>query len=253
MSMTYKPFSSYIKICPEFSGLYGGNFEDNRGLVFNGISLPKTTNAFNQMKLSQRYYQDTFDRQIQSMEFNNKQQLIQQGISAGVNALGAGATAGMLTGKVGVGVGAGIISGLAGVADIGITRALQNEALDYTKDNFGYQLGNVKAQPNTLSRTADYNADTIFVPVVETYNCYYQEAQAFINKCVYNGMTAMFIDLPINVINNSYTFTLRAGVTYITPDLGYFKGVPIRLDDVSDDYHMAKTIAEELNKGVYMK
>lgn len=253
VSMTYKPFSSYIKICPEFSGLYGENYQDNRGLVFNGISLPKTTNAFNQMKLSQRYYQDTFDRQIQSMEFNNRQQLIQQGISAGVNALGAGATAGMLTGKVGVGIGAGIISGLAGVADIGITKALQNEALDYTKDNFGYQLGNVKAQPNTLSRTADYNADTIFVPVVETYNCYYQEAQAFINKCRYNGMTAMFIDLPVNVINNSYNFTYWAGVNYVLPDLGYFKGVPIRLDDVSDDYHMAKTIAEELNKGVYMK
>ena len=63
----------------------------------------------------------------------------------------------------------------------------------------------------------------------------------------------MFIDLPINVINNSYNFTLRAGVSRIYPDAGYFKGVPIRLEAISDDYHMAKTIAEELNKGVYMK
>ena len=63
-------------------------------------------------------------------------------------------------------------------------------------------------------------------------------------------MTAMFIGIPEKYTSNTYTFK---GPQKDYEDLGYFKGVPIRLEDIADDYHMAKTVAEELNKGVYMK
>ena len=248
---TYKPFNSYIRVAPIFKNLYGGNFKDSRGLVCSGLSLAKSNDAFNQYRLQNKYYSEVFDRQIQNMEVQNKYQRIQKAIGAGVGAFGAGAAAGMLTGSVGAGIGAGVLSGAGGIADYQITEALQNEALNYTKDNFGYQLQTIKAQVDTLSRTSDYNVDSQYVPFLEYYTCTNNEVKAFINKMRYNGMTAMFIDKPENVVQNSYSFRDKQNNYY--DDLGYFKGVPIRLDDVSDDYHMAKTIAEELNKGVYMK
>lgn len=250
LSFTYKPFNSYIKVAPKFGGLYGSNFKDNRGLICSGMSLAKVNDAFNQYRLQNKFYQDIFDRQIENIEVQNKYQRIQQAIGAGVGAFGAGAAAGMLTGSVGAGIGAGVLSGAGGIADYQITKALQNEALDYTKDNFGYNLQNVKAQPNSLSRTADYNIDTQYVPFLEYYTCTNEEKDAFIEKLRFNGMTAMFIGIPDKYTLNTYIFK---GPQKDYEDLGYFKGVPIRLEDVSDDYHMAKTIAEELNKGVYLK
>lgn len=248
---TYKPFNSYIRVAPIFKNLYGGNFKDSRGLVCSGLSLAKSNDAFNQYRLQNKYYSEVFDRQIQNIEVQNKYQRIQQAIGAGVSALGTGVNTGLVTGNVGAGIGAGAASAVGGIADYRITEALQNEALSYTKDNFGYQLQTIKAQVDTLSRTSDYNVDSQYVPFLEYYTCTNDEVKAFINKMRYNGMTAMFIDKPENVVQNSYSFRDKQNNFY--DDLGYFKGVPIRLDDVSDDYHMARTIAEELNKGVYMK
>lgn len=250
ISFTYKPFNSYVKVTPKFSGLYGSNFKDGRGLICSGMSLAKANDAFNQYRLQNKYYQDIFNRQIQNIEVQNKYQRIQQAIGAGVSVLGAGATVGILTGNVGAGIGAGVLSGVGGIADYQITKALQNEALDYTKDNFGYQLQNIKAQPDTLSRTADYNIDIQYVPFLEYYTCTNEEKDAFIEKLRFNGMTAMFIGIPEKYTSNTYTFK---GPQKDYEDLGYFKGVPIRLEDISDDYHMTTAIAEELNKGVYMK
>lgn len=250
ISFTYKPFNSYIKVTPKFAGLYGSNFKDSRGLICSGMSLAKANDAFNQYRLQNKYYQDIFDRQIQNIEVQNKYQRIQQAIGAGVGSFGAGATTGLVTGSIGAGIGAGLLSGAGGVADYQITKALQNEALDFTKDNFGYNLQNIKAQPDSLSRTADYNIDTQYVPFLEYYTCSNEEKDALIEKLRYNGMTAMFIGVPEKYTSNTYTFK---GPQKDYEDLGYFKGVPIRLEDVSDDYHMAKTVAEELNKGVYMK
>ena len=250
ISFTYKPFNSYIKVTPKFGGLYGSNFKDSRGLICSGMSLAKANDAFNQYRLQNKYYQDIFNRQIQNIEVQNKYQRIQQIIGAGVGALGAGAAVGITAQSVGAGLVAGGASALGGIADYQISEALRNEALDFTKDNFGYQLQNIKAQPDTLSRTADYNIDTQYVPFLEYYTCTNEEKDAFIEKLRFNGMTAMFIGIPEKYTSNTYTFK---GPQKDYEDLGYFKGVPIRLEDISDDYHMAKTVAEELNKGVYMK
>lgn len=249
ISFTYKPFDSYIRVAPIFNNLYGGNFKDSRGLICSGLSLAKANDAFNQYRLQNKYYQAVFDRQIENIEVQNKYQRIQQIVGTGVGAAGTGATIGITTGNVYAGLAAGTASLAGGLADYQISEALRNEALDFTKDNFGYQLQNIKAQPNTLSRTADFNADTQYVPFLEYYTCTEAEKEAFIQKLRYNGMTAMFIDKPINYSRNEYRFHGDA----LYEDLGYFKGVPIRLEEISDDYHMAKTVAEELNKGVYMK
>ena len=40
---------------------------------------------------------------------------------------------------------------------------------------------------------------------------------------------------------------------YLQPDYSYIKGKIIRIEYASDDYHNVETIAEELNKGVFIK
>lgn len=43
---SYKPFSPYIHINPDFKGLYGRDFNDARGLICGGeFSLPQVTSA----------------------------------------------------------------------------------------------------------------------------------------------------------------------------------------------------------------
>ena len=44
---TYKPYSPYIHVAPDFAGLYGDNFGDTRGLIVQGdFSLPTLTNEW---------------------------------------------------------------------------------------------------------------------------------------------------------------------------------------------------------------
>ena len=57
-------------------------------------------------------------------------------------------------------------------------------------------------------------------------------------KLYYNGMSVGIIDKIAN---------------YLQPDYSYIKGKIIRIENASDDYHNVETIAEELNKGVFIK
>ena len=69
VDLVYKPYDSYIHINPNFSMLYGDDFNDARGLVFTGpFSLPQTTSAWQQYKLNNMNYQNSFDRQIENMD-----------------------------------------------------------------------------------------------------------------------------------------------------------------------------------------
>lgn len=245
ISFTYKPFSPYIKIAPEFGGLYGETFNwDKRGLILRGdFSLPQSSNAWANYKLNNANYEDIFNRQIESLELQNKYQKQQDVVNAITGTVSAassgGVTGSFLGGGIGAGIGAGVgalTSGIAGAYDVKINNLLRNEALDLTKDQFGYQLGNIQALPNSLTKVSAFDIDCAPWPIIEYYTCTPVEKQALRNKITYNGMTIMRID------------KLSAF------ELGkerYFKGKLIRID-VSDDYHVASTIANELNKGVFI-
>ena len=62
---TYKPYNPYIHVNPNFGRLYGGDFDDSRGLIVGGdFSLPQTTSAWESYQLSNKNFQASFDRQI---------------------------------------------------------------------------------------------------------------------------------------------------------------------------------------------
>ena len=244
---TYKPYSPYIQVAPAFSGLYGDNFNDFRGLVCSGdFSLPLTDDAWTTYELNNKNYQNMFDRQISNLETMNKLALKQAEWQAGLGALTAGvqgATMGvMATGNPAgalFGVATGALSGIGGAIDVDILKQQQAETLDYTKDVYLMQLQNIQALPTTLSRITSLNANNKFYPFIEYYTCTDVEKEVFENYLKYNGMTVN----AIGTVND-----------YLNPDDETFiKAQVIRIgDNIDIDYHELVEIAKLLKEGVYI-
>ena len=241
----YKPFNPYIKIQPNFKGLYGSDFNDSRGLVCNGdFSLAQVTSAWADFELQNKNYQNIFNREIQNMQVTNdvqRQREIAGAITGGLSGAAGGAALGaMAGGPIGAGVGGGlgaIASGIGGWVDYGLNEQLRNEALDYKRDMFGYNLQNIQALPQGLAKTSAISPDNKYVPFIEYYGCTDIERQALQDKLTYNGYTIMRIG---NIAN------------YLQTDRSYIKGRIIRIEDISDDFHLLKAIADEIYKGVFI-
>lgn len=256
----YKPYQPYIHINPNFNGLYGEDFNDARGLICGGdFSLTQINDAWEQYQIQNKNYQETFNRQIENMEIQNKYQrrseILNAVVGTGTGA-GAGAVIGNmllpgLGGLIGGAVVGGAASGGGGIGDLVINEKLRAEALDYTKDLFNYQLGNIQALPATLTKVSSLNNNNKIFPLIEHYTCTDREKDAFKKKVAYNGMTVMVIDKPSSYISNSWETTTSDGTT-IT-DKGYIKGSIIRMEDLEDDFHLLKSISDEFYKGVYIK
>lgn len=250
---TYKPFNPYVKLFPTWGRLYGTNFSednyDSRGLICGGdFSLPRVSSAWEEYELRNKNYQQAFDRQIQNIEVNNSVQREKEmwGIASGTLGAGVqgGVSGGMAGGPWGAVAGAAVgtaTSLIGGIRDYQLNEKLRDEALDYTKDMFGYQLGNIKALPLSLSKTSAYNVDNKYIPFLEYYTCSDVEKEALRNKIKYNGMTVMAIGTMKEYVDN------YAGI-----DPMYFKGRVIRIDGFSGDYHLLSAIADEIYKGVFI-
>ena len=254
---TYKPYTPYIHINPVFNsnGLYGQNYGDARGLILGGdFSLTQVTDQWEAYQINNKYYQEIFDRQIQNMEVQQEVQRIQEvaGMAAGV---ASGAATGALMGSAlpgpGTAVGAvvgGAMSLAGGALDMQLNETLRNEALDYSRDMFGYQLRTIQALPMTISKVSSFNNNNKIFPVLEYYTCTEEEKKAFLYKVAYNGMTVMRIGKISDFIANSWEYFID-GETIVSKN--YIKGKLIRIADVGEDYHIANAIAGEINKGAY--
>lgn len=252
VDFTYIPYNPFVRVAPKFSGLYGGEFKDSRGLILNGdYSICYLSDAWKQYQINNKNYLNMFDREVENIEVQNKYQNIQNIVGATVGSLQgglSGGTMGSLAGPIGTGIGAAVgtaFSMAGGIADIAMTKQLQAEALDYKRDMFGFQLDNIKALPNSIAKTTAYSAINKLYPILEYYVCTDEELKAVANKIAYNGMTVGVIGKIIDYTTNSWSY---AGIE----DKGYIKGKIIRID-IDDDFHLVATISDEINKGVYLK
>ena len=244
---TYRPINPYVKISPLFNGLYGQDFNDYRGLICQGdFSIPLADSAWVQYENNNKNFQNIFNRQIENMEVTHKYDMIQSGIIATVGALSGGGLAGIATGNIGLGIAAGVVSAAGGAADLVIKQKLYNETLDYKKDMFGYELGNIRAVPQSLVKTGSLNPNNPLVPYVEYYTCTDVERRALVNKIAWNGMTLNILGQIQDYVNNAWSYN-------DIQDKGYIKAKLIRLEDGNEDFHNVNAIAEELNQGVYVK
>ena len=243
---TYKPYQPFINVAPKFGRLYGKDFKDNRGLILSGdFSLPIVTNAWINYQLNNKNYQLAFDRQIENMEVNYGWQRAQGIANAVVGTIQGGTTGAMAGGMVGgpAGAAAGVLLGTGaaiagGALDLTMQQSLHNEALDFARDNFGFQLGNIKALPNTLNKVSSIVANSKLFPFVEYYTCTKEERQAFHDKLTYNGMTIGRIGKIEKFLNPGDIQT-------------YVKGQLIRLEGKYDT-HEINEIANEFMKGWYI-
>lgn len=259
----YKPFQPYIHVNPNFNALYGQDFDDARGLILSGdFSLAQISDSWQTYQIQNKNFQNQFNRQIENMEVQQNYQRITDALSIATGSV-SGAASGALAGSMvapgwGTAIGAvvgGVTSTAGGIADYAMNEKLRAEALDYTKDQFGYQLQNIKALPYTLTKVSAFNNNNKIYPVLEYYTCTLKEKEALANKIAWNGMTVMAIGRINDYIGNSwsYTYVDETGTTRTITSKGYIKGKIIRLDNIGEDYHIINAISGELDKGVYIE
>ena len=247
---TYKPHMPYIHINPDFSRLYGADYNDARGLICSGdFSLPQISDAWNTYEMQNKNYQQQFQRQIDNLEINHKYDMSQAGISALLGA-GSGAAAGAVAGSVIPGVGTAIgaavggITSLAGAAaDMGFAQAKYNEQISYTKDMHRMQLENIQALPANLTNVGALTYNNMIWPVLEHYSCSQEEKEAIVEYLKYYGMSVGVVGALIDYINKYPEYNVE-GQTFVAGQL-------IRLN-LDDDNHIVDHIYNEIKKGVFI-
>ena len=247
VDMTLKPYNPYIHINPKFKSLYGQDFDDARGLICQGdFSLPRETSAWTEYELRNKNYQIAFNRQIEHMDFQQGQERVGAiaGMVTGILSASAnGAVSGMMMSGInptaaGVGAGIGAVSSLAGgMADLAMMGSRQREDKDYAIDNYKYQLGNIKALPNSISKVTPLTYNNKKFPFIEMYSCTDEEVNILKNKIRYNSMT-------VNAIGSIQE--------YLQPEKTFISGTLIRLEDSGLPNNELYEIYDELKKGVYI-
>ena len=205
------------------------------------------SNAWSNYELNNKNYQNIFDRQIQNLDVNNGLALEQAKWQAGIGTI-QGGMGGAMTGAL-VGGGWGALAGgvvgtgvslAGGLKDIDLLKKSQAEARDYAIDQFGYQLGNIKAIPTSLSKNSSLNPNLKIFPFIEKYGCTDEEQAAIVQKIRFNGMSIGAVS-SLNNYNNDLGF-----------DRCYLQGQLIDLDSITSDAHVANEIYNEVRRGFYI-
>ena len=245
VDVTLKPYNPYIHINPNFKGLYGLDFNDSRGLICGGdFSIPKWSSAWAEYELRNKNYQLAFDRQIEHLDFTQKQERIQSawGIGVGtVQGTTTGAFAGGAVGGVYGAIAGAVIGGTsslaAGIADASMLSARQLEEKDNVLDQFRYQLGNIKALPNTINKVTPLTYNNKLWPFIEIYDCTETEKELFRRYLTYRSMNINSVDYITNFLKSDKTF---------------IQATPIRIENVDLTALELSEIFIELKKGVYI-
>lgn len=247
----YKPYQPFIKVNPTFNYLYGKEFKDCVGLILSGdFSLSIMTDVWTNYKLNNKNYQASFDNNIltQETKFYNSFTGSKMSAITGMMTSAVSAAAGLgRTDKEG-----GMTTGAASMIAQGYNFALsaantgyglaateenQSISIENQKQQFAYQLDNIKAIPQTIQKVSSLTQVNKVVPLLEYYVCTPTEQSAFDNYIKYNGMTVGRIDTIANI---------HAG-----NEDDYIQGRFIRLPDIEDDYHIATELNRTFQAGFY--
>ena len=244
---SYKPYQPYIHVAPNWRGLYGSDFNDARGLICTGdFSIDLMTDKWQEYQIQNKNYNEIFNRQIQSLDLQQsiaKRQEIFGAVAGSLSGAMSGATTGALAGGLPGAIGGGIaglgMSAVGGVMDIIDNQKLRDDARSSQFDMFNYQLGNVKALPNTLTKVSTYNINNKIYPFYEIYEATSEEIGALRQRLNWRGYN-------LGIIGQLSDFQVEGK---------YFKGKLIRLEEVHDvslgDNHLLENYNSELQQGVY--
>lgn len=242
--MTLKPYNPYLLIQPVFneSGLYGGNYQDNRGLICSNFSMTRTSDRFLQYELNNANYKQIFSRNIESL---NKQkgwaetEALWTGGAATMSGIATGAMGGSKFGIGGAAVGGtvgGTVAGIGANVDRSITSDRAQEQIALSSDMHYLNIGNIQALPDALTKVGAFTIRTAKQPFLEVYRATTEEQEALRKYIAEQGMTYGDIDVMQTVIDN-------------TPTNGYVSGYAIYMD-ADFDAHEFNELNNELQIGV---
>ena len=244
---SYKPYQPYIHVAPNWKGLYGSNFNDARGLICTGdFSIDLMSDKWQEYQINNKNYQEIFNRQIQTLDLQQRiasRNEIWNAVAGGVQGAATGAAGGALAGGI-YGAAAGAIIGgaastVGAVMDIDNNRQLRADERSSALDMFNYNIGNVKALPNTLTKVSTFNINNKIFPFYEIYDATSEEIEALRRRLEYRGYN-------LGIVGTLSDYWVKDK---------YFKGKLIRLEAVTDstlgDSHFVECINSELMSGIY--
>lgn len=245
IDVTLIPYNPYIHINPNFKKLYGEDFDDTRGLICGGdFSLPRYSDAWAEYELQNKNYQQIFDRQVRNLDYINKQEQVAsnwQFVTGTVQGTTQGAMTGGLVGGGWGAVAGGIIGGgtslAGGIADSFMLTERQSENKNMVLDNYRYQLGNIKALPDTINKVTPITYNNKKFPILEYYSATDREKDLFLSYLEYRSMRIDKIDYIYNYLQSERTF---------------IKATPLRIEGVDLSAVEMLEIFNELKKGVYI-
>ena len=223
---------------------------DGRGLILQGdFSLPRVTSAWTEYQLQNKNYLNIFNREIQSLELQNKISGTQDFFKAmsGVitGTVGGSVAGGYMGGNVGGIVGAGVgsvMSAVGGALDVTNNMTLRNDAIDKAQSNFNWNLENIQALPYSLANVSALTYDNALVPVLEFYQASDAEMDAFEKKMQYYGMAVMKVGQITDFLN-------PLGESFVQ---GQLLRVLNDDDNLECDNHLATELGAEISKGLYI-
>lgn len=244
---SYKPYQPYIHVAPGWGGLYGTNFNDARGLICTGdFSIDLMTDKWQEYQINNKNYQEIFNRQIQTLDLQQRiasRNEVWNAVAGSTQGAATGAAGGALVGGLpGMAAGAvigGAFSTVGAVMDIENNRQLREDARSSALDMFKYNIGNVKALPNTLTKVSTFNINNKIFPFYEIYDATSEEIGALRRQLEYRGYN-------LGIIGTLSDYWVKGK---------YFKGKLIRLEAAHDstlgDSHFVECINSELMSGIY--
>lgn len=226
---SYMPYTPYIRVAPVFSGLYGSDFGDCRGLICRGdFSMPQINDSWTNYVNNNKNYAAIFDRNIDTLEFNRNMSLA----SSGIGLAASGITAAVTHNPTNlIGIGSQVANGIMNFASA-------QRAISDTQYLHNLEMENIQAQPNTISNVGTFTINNKIFPILELYSCTDEEVES------------------VKTYLNNFSFTInrqgkirdymRSGVrTWIEADL-------IAVPDFKGDAHELMELKNELTKGVYI-
>jgi len=229
VAFDYRPFSSYVKVQPEWDYLYGTTESDMRGLIFNGAySITQLSDAWSNYVANNKNYQAIFDTQIGSQI---KQYDIQN--KAAWDTLTAR--------SIGWGFVGPAMKTYYNIKEQEMQESIQNVQLEAQRKLFEYQLDNIQSQPTTISKLTSINTDFRIFPFVEIFTGSDTDIKNFRNNIKWNGMTIMCVGMIEEYLESGTETFIQATL------LRYNHFI-----EIENDFTAVQEINTELNKGIYI-
>ena len=245
ITMTVRPYQPYIHVAPIWGGLYSPMYQyDPKGLILGGnYSVDVVSSAWTSYEIANKNYQLIFDRNVQTLDLQQSiernrdiRDMVSGLVNAGMATAGSYASGGAKGAVISAAKSAGgLISSALSMQE---AEQLRQNARDSMMDMQSYNLGNIRARPDTLTKVSSINRQNKGWPVAEIYTAPQNEVDAYIALRKYTGMT-------VGVIGRLNEFLRENPYKY-----RYIRAQVLRLS-AEVDTHMAQVINAELSGGCY--